>query len=236
MTIAVREIPSVNFVFFDPDANKYVTLQSEPIPITVTEAAKIPKPPKSPVEAPQVQAPAEITPIQTPIESSKASPTEQPTPIAKPAPVEIEANYDLNASDINQILFGTWSLFWIFPVWILIVIGQIVLRRYLARRDQIVKPKSSQNVFQEAMQAPFNTPTFFNLLNQAFLLKLVERGDIPSENVSPDALSTAGYAGKVREFLTGIEARRFAGDGKLEQEKVLSEAKSLFTAEKDIKD
>lgn len=264
LSTAVKEIPPLEFSFFNPDTNSYTKLSSQLIPITVTEnEAPISSPPQAPGKPTtpvQVQLPVKAAP---PVESqppAKTAPSIQPQPpvesspstqvqlpiqvpsvesemralerddqaILKPAPVEIESNYELRASDVINKPFGEWSAFWFFPAAILIIVLQVMLRRYLEAKKQVPKSKTSEEAFQEVLKTPFNTPEFFNLLNQAFMLLLVEKGEIPSANISPETLPTTGDAGRVRNFLIGLEARRFTGEGELERDQVMAEANTLL--------
>jgi hypothetical protein len=232
LTTAVKEIPSIEFSYFDPKSEKYETLRSLPIPIKVTEAPEITP---SPALTPQKEKPVETIPITQPekipdvIQTKQIVKPEQAITPAKPAPVEIETNYPLDSSDLDHILFGSWSIFWIFPFWALIILGQILLRQYWARRIEIKNARNAQKIFQEAIEAPFNSPEFFNLLNQAFLMKLAEKREISSADINPESLPETGFAGQVREFLVRIQAGRFTGSGKLQQDQVIAEAKKLFS-------
>jgi hypothetical protein len=232
LTSAVKEIPSIEFSYFDPKTQKYETLRSSPISLTVTEASENTP---SATLPPQEQKPVETIPTLSPEKIPEVIPTqqsvkpEQPITPAKPAPVEIETNYPLDNSDIYHLLFGSWSIFWIFPVWALIILGQILLRQYWARSIEMKQTRNAQKVFQEAMEASFNSPSFYNLLNEAFLMKIVEKGEISSIDTNPESLPETGYAGHVREFLMRIQAGRFTGNEKLQQEQVIAEAKKLFS-------
>lgn len=208
LTTEVKEIPSIEFSFFNPKTEKYVILHSNSFPLKVMEVEKEPPPKKESIKQEPIVKEEELT-------------------IFKPTPVEIEGNYvdDRNGSSIP---FGTLHIFWIIPIGILAIVAQMALRKHLAQKAVQKQMKTGQNIFNDALKMPFNGPEFYKLLNAAFMKKLVERGEIESENMNPESLPTTGYAGKVREFLVGLEARRFTSGGKLDQNTVIKEAQTLF--------
>lgn len=231
LSTAVKQIPPITFSYFNPEKGSYETVTSNPIAITVTEAPQV-QPPPPPPPVPE--------PIQPPVEQPPAPPLAPPPPlppvpkaekappeIIKPAPVEIDTNLPLTDTDLSSRPFGTWNVFWIIPVGILLVLGQMALKRYLAKQRQRIHVKSSQELFDDAKGA-FDTREFYPLLNQALLRLLVERGELTSADVTPDQLPEKGFAGNVRRYLLDLEARRFAGKGELNREQLLAEAQKLF--------
>jgi hypothetical protein len=101
----------------------------------------------------------------------------------------------------------------IVPFGIALIFLQWHIKNFLERQSKKVFVKTSEDLFREAMQQPPGTPEFFNLIQKAFLLRLVERGDIPSANISPDYLPVEYAPGKVRALMREIEEMRFARVG-----------------------
>lgn len=195
-----REIPSLEFSYFDTDTQQFKTLKSEPIPIIVRE---IPTAESPPIEAKEEPAPKPVVP--------KA--------------IEIGANYRLTEDDLSNQLFGNWSVFWLIPFGIGLILFERNLKQKLANRKQQVKPITSEAIFNEAMAAKPDSPLFYQKINQAFMLMLVEKGEIASVDLPPESLSDSGASGEVKKYLNSLEEERFSGKGKNVD---ANEAKQLF--------
>lgn len=224
LSTAITEIPSIEFSFYDPLIDKYSTIHSDPISIKVvpkrergTQESKggLQKEPQGAEQHPSSEGKQD---------RSKAF----QEALAQPAPIEIEANYPLAQSDLRSLYFGTWSVWWLIPFGILLLLLQYFLKDYLIKKRSEVKPKTSEELFQELQKAPPNTPQFYELLNKSFLLRLKERGYIPSSNISPEQLPEKGPTGQVRTFLFNLEQKRFASKEEIPTEQLLQQAKLLF--------
>lgn len=229
LSTSVTNIPSIPFSFFDPLANQYETVNSNPIPITVSQQ---PSPP--PISAPP--AAIEPTPVPTPTPQPTPPVTPKPPPqppptqpdVYKPKAVEIEGNLHLKRSDLSNLKFGTWSVMWVIPFGIVFILFQIGLKRYLEQMRSQVKPKTSSDIFDEAMSAGTDSPVFYQKLNRAFLKRLAEHGLIANSDIPVENLPADGVVGEVRTFLYSIEEKRFTGD-KVATDELLKEAKTLFS-------
>jgi len=204
----IKEVPSIEFSYFNPEIQKYVILQSSPIPIKVNPIK---------TQIPDGNIPA-----------AKSQPGENvPSNINKPALIEIEGNYVLDQASLHNQLFASWLDLLIIPLAIILLFVQIQLRRDFLKRKLQLKKEHSSEIFAQAMQTPSNSPLFFHLLNKAFLLRLVEKGELDSIDLAPENLSTQGAAGLVRAFLLNLEEIRFSGKGRIDQS-LLKEAENLF--------
>lgn len=208
LSTTVKAIPSIEFSYFDPIGNRYSTLHSPPIPITVKSDKE---------KVPEKQTPALIRPIPR-----------QEQAAAEPAPIQIEGNYLLKMSDLQPLPFGTWSSFWIIPGGILVLAAQFFLKQEMLKKKQTATAKRSEDLFNEALQAPASSAAFFQLLNQAFLLRLTETGHLAAPNGLPEDRSRDDIVGEVRAFLDRIEEKRFTGRGEVSHETIIPEAKELF--------
>jgi len=92
----------------------------------------------------------------------------------------------------------------------------------------MIKQKKSADFFHQAMQHPPESAEFFNLVQKAFLLRLVERGEIASETLSPDFLPTDHVPGRVRALIREIEERRFAAVGGKFDKSFINKIQQLF--------
>ena len=107
-------------------------------------------------------------------------------------------------------------------------LGQILLKRYLKQLKPAIKQKTSQEIFDEALQAGSGSPFFYQLLNKAFVLRLFEKGLIKKIDLNPENLPLEGEAGLVRNFLSKIDEKRFTGQEIDIGDQLIQEAKDLF--------
>lgn len=206
LSTAIKEIPAIPFAYFDPQSSHYVTLSTDALPITV-----LPRPISE----------QKVTPVVPPVKK------EVGTTATLPA-IEITEAYPLTSEDLRNLFGGTWRSLWIIPVGIGAVLLQIILQKHLKKLRMMPKKKRSEDLWKEASALSKDSTQFFTLLNQAFLLRLVERGIIPSENIPLDALPTEGIAGKVRGFLRQLDEQRFTGKMVRMEPGAFADAKQLF--------
>lgn len=201
----IQAIPSIEFSYFDPQKESYVILHSNPIPITVQQG---------PVSQPQQAVP------------SPSKGQEKALTLSPPAAVEVVGNFEIDSADLHNKQFGTWNVFWVLPLGVILLAYQLYLKRsgVLAPR---IPQKKSIDIFNEFMKAPLDSVDFYHLLNQAMVLALVEQGEISSDNVDLPALPKTGKSDIVRRFLQAIEEQRFAGKT-LDGERIRREAQGLF--------
>jgi hypothetical protein len=200
----VDAIPSIEFSYFDPTTKSYGVLHTTPLPIQVTEnSAGVPAPAKVP--------PADKTWSQIP---------QQTPPTISPSPTQIVSQ------DTRNYLLSTW--------WVLLLIPLGALLLYLRRNKvkqaeevvrQPLKPTAAM-LFKAAEQEGTQSPHFYRLLTQAFLLRLVERGELSSPEITTERMATTGAVGQVRELLLTLEEKRFTGQPIDPQ--LIERAKTLF--------
>lgn len=209
----IKEIPSIEFSYFDPNKRKYIALQSKPIPITVKSN------PKS----------ASESLFNTPPANEPGTPAQLPDSPAKSSPIEILGNYPLDTSDLNNLFLGTWWTLWLLPFGAALIYLQLNLKREKEEQNAKIDVKGSQELFDEAIENP-DPAAFHQKLKEALLLCLFERRDISSSDVPLEDLPNEGKAGKVKAFLSKIEESRYTGkqDFTVEDGKLRDEAKALF--------
>lgn len=226
----VTEIPSIAFSYFDPNTSQYVTLQSQPIPITVVSGSIVPaqKQAQTPPVVKEVPPPppTPTTPLPQPPQNL-LTPIPEPTP-QKPQPIEIEGNVDLNENSMKQLTFGTWDGLFLIPAGLFLIAFQVYLRKRMLLQRSIVKPETSVDLWRKLQNTSQDSPEWHRLLERTLLTHLVEINEIPTANIAPDALPTTGEAGKVKVFLQHIEEMRFASNAKLPKQQLLDKAKDLM--------
>lgn len=204
----VKEIPPLEFAYFDPETKTYKTLKSSAIPISI---AALPPP-----EIPASKA-------------AKVDTTADHGDVAhKLTPIDIQGIKTLSSSDLYNRFLGTWNLFWIFPIALILILLQLNAYKVLQKERVSVKPIQADQLFAEALGATLGTPEFFRLLRESLILRLREKGHIPSLVDNPSHLPQDGISGKVREFLLSIDEKRFSGYEQGWDRTLLDQAVTLF--------
>ena len=212
LTALIKEIPALEFSYFNPEKESYISLRSDPIPIKVSLLS--------------TNGEEELT---APINEKQEILDEHPGEARYHSEaIEIEGVVLLTSQDLENKTFGTWWTLLIIPLGIGALFLQIHMRRFMLEKKRHIKLKQSQELFQEAFHQKPGTPPFFHLLQEAFLLRLVERGDIASTETPPEKIPDQGPAGEVRAFLHLIEEKRFGGKEEVPEKLFLEKAKHLF--------
>lgn len=201
---SIREIPSLEFSFFNPNTMAYSLVKTKPIPLKVVPLKE--EPPKA---EPQSSAEPVITPVPT-------------------RAIEIEGNYPLMAEDLSNSLFGTWWVLLVIPMGALALYLQFNFRKQLDQQKTLIKEKISRDIFEEALLASPGSSEQYNGLRHGMMLRLFERGDINNASISTDQLPNEGLPGEVKTFLMRVEELRFAGKEGESVDGIIKDAKALF--------
>jgi hypothetical protein len=206
LDVLVTEIPSIEFSFFNPQDKSYKTLKSKPIPISVTPLKKVK---------------ADEPPFLLDENEEKREPKNLDA-------IEIEGNYILIKKDLQNKFLGSWKVLLIIPFGIGAILLQIRMKNYIKSYKRQIKIYKSGDIFDRAMKHSPQSSEFFKLLQDAFLLRLVEKGEISSSDIVIDALPKQGISDKVRSFMKRVEQERFSGNKKIVDEDLINEARLLF--------
>lgn len=204
---SIKEIPSIEFSYFDPDKKQYVVLHSDPIPLTVLplkeNEASIPVPPAQSGEGAKVYS--------KPLEA-----------------IEIYGIFPLTSSDLsNEFLGDGWS-FLLIPFGVFLIMAQLNLQKSIKNRPKTVEIKTSEQFFKEALDAKPDTAQFYDALNQAFICGLREKGEISAQVETVEMLPSNGLSGEIRSFLLKAGEKRFTGQGLFSYVQLVVQAKVLF--------
>ena len=198
MDAELKEIPSLEFSFFNPDKGVYERVFSKPIPITVR-------------------------PIVIKDESTKAS-DKWPTMNTIPQPIPIAGLKEFSEPFfITKWLLSWWGLLMI-PLAAGFIFFQMGLKRGLLKiraRESIVTSKHLLNAASKTKKEQLP-----GILKECFLLKLQENGEI-IKLIPYEQLSDNGNQGKVKSFLRKIDAWHYT-DNAASPKPLLSEAYSLY--------
>lgn len=215
LSASVKQLPPVEFAYFDPEDQTYKILRSQPIPLTVT--ALPPAEPAAPIPKKEAQ-------------DTTKSHGEMAHALN---PIEIEGIKPLVYQDLQNPYFSTWKVFYTFPIALLALLLQLNLYKSRQEESKRVKPVLARDLMEAAMRdyqitGRKGSPEFFKKMKSALLLRLKERGVIRELLENPEALPHEGIAGKVREFLLRIEEQRFSGKEQDVDPSIQKEAESLY--------
>lgn len=210
LSAAVKAIPSLEFSYFDPGAQKFTVLHSSPISISVAE---LKTPPEEMIEAlPEVP-------------SEKGAWRQA---IGQAPSMEVVGNYMLTSQDLQNRWFSSWWMLLIVPLGIAFLIYQTNLKRFLSTRQKEAPASISAVLYEEAWQEPPHTPAFYAKLYEAFFARLRERGQIEASVHSIEKLPLEGAAGDVKALLMALEEARYAKDHGIKEGQLLEVAGQLF--------
>lgn len=203
-----KEIPSIEFSYFDPDLSSYTTLHSDPIPITIKGT-----PPPSPGAVP-------------PPKPSSKEPKPPQANLSATAPIEIESIMPLRSNDLYNLKFGTWWALAALPIGLALLAFQVHLKDYLAWRRSQVIPVTSKDLFTEAFTKKGQCN--FQVLDKAFRLALVESGQLPPGTPEDKELPSTGLNGEVKNLLAFFDEGRFSGRTPLSLDEVRKQSDALY--------
>lgn len=221
LTPNVREIPSIEFSYFNPDKEVYEVRRSKGIAVTVkpSPSQKLPLVPGTPTVLDE-QVPGS--------KSTKQGEVLWPERTSDAQPIEIHTIYPLEMDDLTNTLFGTWTVFLLLPFGGFLIYVQIDLREKRRKKASAKSVQDSDYWFRQAKGSKDHVGEFYRLLNKAFILRLNEQGLIEEEVQSPQQLPDEGICKKVKSFLCGIEEMRFTTRSQQSTEQILIEAEGLF--------
>lgn len=206
-----KEIPSLEFSYFNPEEKRYYTKKSVPIPIVITPLEKNNKETELNVSKEFKEAPEGALEKKT-----------------KLGAIEIEGNFKLANKDLRNLPFGAPWVLYLIPFGIGSLLLQNHFRSYLLQRQGLKKKKTSNDLFQEAQKIGAEHERFFQLLHEAFILRLYEIGEIDRESLSTDLLPDEGISGRVKSLLKEIEEMRFSQKREEIESNLLQKINNLF--------
>lgn len=191
----IKEVPSLEFSFFDPKSSKYVVLHSESIPITI-------KPGPSQTEE-------QAAPSKPQIQQAEQEIKNKPTP----APIQIESIVPLKSCDLYNRPFGTWWALTILPFAILLLLYQKHLKEYLEWKKNQKQIVTSRELFQRAFADQKKGKCDEEMLKASLKMAMEEAGLITSANIKDKELPDEGLGREVKSFFAALDEKRFAGKG-----------------------
>lgn len=211
-TDAIKAVPVIEFSYFDPVAKTYGKLHSEQIPIEVHSDVD------SATDKPTANKKAQV-PQSVEEENWQKQPPLQPIP---------KSSWVEEKSEETSLWSDAWWVFLLIPLGALLLLYQKKKKQEIAAAPPVIKPIHSHDLLEKALQLDPKSAEFQKSLTKAFLMRLVEKGGLPSTETTVQKLPTQGKAGLVRAFLLEIEEKRYSGQQDKLDQSYQHRAKELF--------
>ena len=216
----VKSIPAIQFSFFNPKLNRYVTVDSSPIGIQV---AALP-------DVKSSDRPARDEEQRTLLDQ-EGTPEQEETwtgGFDEVQSIRIAGNYSLTEADLQEDTLQSPQVIYIVPLGLVLILIQSGLRQGRSRKKPERMEVSAQDLYLEALKNQDQPEVLYPLIEQVLLRRLYETGHTETLHESASNLARGGLLGDVRSFLTLLEAQRFSGKKLLAHDQVMTKAKSLF--------
>lgn len=206
LTDEIKEIPSVEFSYFDPEAASYVIIKSNPISLDVVKPS-----------SPKQQAPSKLQ-------------NEPKMAVTAPPVVAIEPIYQLDVESLYNKLFGTWWVMAIFPFGVILIVYQFQMRDFVHQESIRKRPFAGVLMLNSILGNERGTPSYYLGISKALKQTLYDCKLIESVSLADDDIPQTGLAGLVAEFLAEINRQRFAENFPLNDDHVGAQARRLVEA------
>ncbi len=153
LNATIKEIPAIEFSFFNPMTLTYHVLRSQPIPITVLAAEGV--------------APAPVKRTEVPTSSSAPSP--------------VNAIFHLTPGDASSLFLGSWWVLGLIPMGIGCLFYQVQMRAYFRELQRKRNMPTSKKVLEKALSYPPDSPLYFSELRRGLTMLLNERSDMADQ-------------------------------------------------------
>lgn len=211
LSTSVKEIPSIEFSFFNPDSETYTALKSDPIPIKVRPTAEgLSELKEAPQKEPSTQ-------------------TDWPELNAKPTKIDIETIFPLTPGDLESRFLGSLSALLILLLGPLAILVQMdYMQRVAKRKKGGVETAKPTDLWNDIDQLPDDSPDLSSKISKTLLLQLKEQGLIERSDISFRDLPNTGVASEIKDFLAKLEEERFSKFKKTDPKTMRLEGKKLF--------
>ncbi|MDP1835533.1 MAG: hypothetical protein Q8K75_06335 [Chlamydiales bacterium] len=226
----ITEVPTIEFSYFDPAVRQYKTLRTEPIPIEVRSLVSY-KPDMRfgrPEEQVQKFGPKEDQSPGLIQDRGSVSGMDWRIWLGKPSDVKISGVYPLTAQDLVSSRW-TITFMWV-SIGILLTLLLLQLGARKLRGSQPLAPRvlGSADYLALASQSKNDPARMTSLIEEAFMLLMVEKGWYPKKVSRPEQLAHEGVIGQIRAFLIEMAGKRYGGAGGFIPRDILKSAKELY--------
>lgn len=233
LSMTVNQIPSLEFSYLDIIANRYETVRSAPISISIVGKEKEPETKaetKIIEEKPSTSVPESVEKnVQVePNSTQRMEDSKENLSLQQPKGIEIHGAYKLEYKDLSDRFFGIWFGLWLIPILFVLALLHMPFKKYLEQRKENIPQHVSDDLWKQWQQTPMNSKNYFSLLQNALLMRLYEMNLIRNSKMPLTDMPEDGFPGKVKRFLMRLQEERFTGTLQEGNATVYSEAKALW--------
>lgn len=226
----ITDVPQMEFAYFDPKKRDYVKVHTDPIALEVLPLVSIKPESRSGHPEEQVEKTGPKEDLSPGLIQSQKDVTgvDWRVWLGKPAEVKLSAVYPLTAADLKT---NPWNIRYVWMatgIILLLLLLEGLLKRFRGSRPVAPRVLVSEDYLALAAQAKNDPGRMTSLIEDAFLLLLVEKGWYAKKPRSPEYLTTDGPVGEVRSFLFDMAGKRFGGQQAFVPREVLTSARKLY--------
>lgn len=219
LTAGIKEIPSIEFSFWNPETGHYEIKHSQPIPITVLKA-------NTPYSS-ALQKDSNVKPF--PVEGAPQEEEKFPKESSQPQPAEINTSAHIGESSLSSRQFSNAWVLLLIPLLLIFIWYQYQLKRSQAKKEAtpVIISQSAQWL-KKAEMAGQDVSQVSHAVERALINLLYEKGQISSPEINAQQLPAEGKSGKVRHFITSLEEQRYTGSLQLTAQQILQQGQELY--------
>jgi hypothetical protein len=202
----IKEIPSIEFSYFNPEKKQYIRLKTTSLPLTIKALPET---------------------VAKPEQANDIAQGEWRASLNHVPPTDIKGIEFIPPQNLHQQILGIWVIF-IIPIGAILVWLQIWWQEHRAFLRKHRPGVSSQSVFSKALALKQDPDKMLQGISQAFLLRLQEKAAIDDSSIAPEEIPNHGLCKDVRDFLCHLEAIRFGNVTPPSWTDLADQAKTLF--------
>jgi len=226
----ITEVPPMEFSYFDPQKRAFVSVKTEPIALEVSPLVSVKPETRSgrPEDSIEKTGPKEDINPGLANYNSGITGVDWRIWLGKPSEVTLGPIYPLTANDLTPPLWHIEYAWMAIAAEILLLLLEMLAKRLKGARPMVPRVLNSEDYLAMAGRARNDPAQMSSLLEEAFLLLLVEKGWYTKKVRSPEYLANDGPVGEVRNFLFEIAGKRFGGLEDFVPRDILRHARNLY--------
>lgn len=215
MSSYIKEIPSMEFSFFDPETKKYETVSSPPIPIIVHKEDNIHSNKDNLVSQTAIE-----------ISSEMIEDTVTPSRSYQVNPISIATNFQLSEKD--KASSRQTELWWLLsmPIGLSLLSAQVGLKRYLTKQKN--RKITSKELMDHLMLGNYKDKHLESFVKKIIIMKLQEKGLLPSNAVSLHEVNRSSISQELYSELEDFESMLYSPNKKCNKDELITLTKRIY--------
>lgn len=209
ISLHAASLPIVEFSFFNPDTQKYETLRSEKIPITV--------------RIPSEDIASFMTENEKLYDDNKTNWNEVLSKVDK----EMSPLHPMSNTQSILNFLGSKNVLLLIPFFLALLFLQKNLKDNWEKYKKEHAPKLSRHYMQEAKNTK-NVDQCISLVEQGLTLALKEKSLVPEKIESYEELPSEGILGEVKNFLRHLSQIKFGKSEALPCNQIVDQAQAIY--------